>query len=62
MALDDVTLECPRPKAIQINTAKIYNSQNHIYGENIKLKLSPWNFHQKYDFCNTQISKELAKR
>ena len=50
------------------NLAKIYNARNHIYDENFKLKLctcagytykvSAWNSHKNYDFCNTQISRE----
>ena len=56
----------------QNNLTKIYNARNHIYGENFKLKLctcaqsmafgthrvSAWNFHKKYEFCNAHISRE----
>ena len=60
-------------RTLQNNLAKIHNTRNHIYGANCTLKLctsaykvSAWNFHHKYNFCNTQISREyfgeLVKR
>ena len=66
---------------LQNKFAKIYITRNHVYGENFQAeflyvypkhgfghthKVSAWNFDKKYDFCNTQISREyfgeLVKR
>ena len=56
-------------QALQNNITKINNARNHIYGENSTLKLcacafghmykvTAWNSHKKYNFGNTQISRE----
>ena len=50
-------------QALQSNLTKICNAIIYIYVENFKLKLcthklSSWNSHKKYNFCNTQISRE----
>ena len=58
-------------RELQDNLAKMYNTRNHIYAKKFKLKhctykVSTWNTHKKYDFCDTQISgeylEELSKR
>ena len=60
-------------RALQNNFVKIYNARNHIYGGNFKLefctcvqsialgtctKFQLKISHEKYDFCNTHISRE----
>ena len=46
-------------RALKKKSRKIYNTRNHINGENFKLyQVSAWNSHGKYDFSITQISRE----
>ena len=50
-------------RTLQNTLVKMYKAPNDIYGENFKhgfghtYKVSPWNSHNKHDWCNTQISR-----
>ena len=40
----------------EIQAETLYVCPKHGFGHTHKV--SAWNFHKKYDFCNTQISRE----